>query len=105
MRQLALDGNVDGGVYGATDPFLISSGYYYYSTCIVAKAAKIIGKEEDAAYYEKLAEQIHDAFIKEYFSPAGRLCVDTMTAYVVVLYMGLTPVLLMRMYVRVCLIN
>ncbi|MDD3220013.1 MAG: family 78 glycoside hydrolase catalytic domain [Lachnospiraceae bacterium] len=88
---LALDGNVDGGVYGATDPFLISSGYYYYSTCIVAKAAKIIGKEEDAAYYEKLAEQIHDAFIKEYFSPAGRLCVDTMTAYVVVLYMGLTP--------------
>ncbi|MGI6062419.1 alpha-L-rhamnosidase C-terminal domain-containing protein [Blautia sp.] len=88
---LALDGNVDGGVYGATDPFLISSGYYYYSTNIVAKAAQILGKTEDAQYYKALASKIHEAFIREYFSPSGRLCVDTMTAYVVVLYMGLTP--------------
>lgn len=88
---LALDGNVKGGVYGATDPFLISSGYYYYSSSIVAKAAKVLGKEEDEAYYSTLAKTVHDAFIKEYFTPTGRLSVDTMTAYVVVLYMGLTP--------------
>lgn len=88
---LALDGNVEGGVYGATDPFLICSGYYYYSTNIVAKTAKILGKEEDAAYYGSLAEKIHDAFVNEYFTPTGRLCVNTMTAHVVVLYMGLTP--------------
>lgn len=88
---LALDGNYEGGVYGATDPFLISSGYYYYSTNILAKAAKIIGKEEDAAFYTNLAQEIYDAFVKEYFTPNGRLCVNTMTAYVVVLYMGLTP--------------
>lgn len=43
---LALDGNVDGGVYGATDPFLISSGYYYYSTCIVAKRQKSSAKRK-----------------------------------------------------------
>ena len=88
---LALDGNIKGGVYGATDPFLISSGYYYYSTSIVAKAAAVIGKDEDAAYYSDLAEEIRKAFIAEYFTPHGRLAVDTMTAYVVVLYMGLTP--------------
>lgn len=88
---LALDGNVKGGVYGATDPFLISSGYYYYSTSIVAKAAKILGEEKDASFYGQLAAEIKEAFIREYFTPAGRLCVDTMTAYVVVLYMGLTP--------------
>ncbi len=88
---LALDGNVPGGVYGATDPYLICSGYYYYSANIVAKAAAVLGKTEDAAYYAQLASEIRDAFIREYFSPAGRLCVDTMTAYVVVLYMGLTP--------------
>lgn len=88
---LALDGNVKGGVYGATDPFLISSGYYYYSTAIVAKAAQIIGRKEDAAYYGSLAEEIRASFIKEYFTPNGRLAVNTMTAYVVVLYMGLTP--------------
>lgn len=88
---LALDGNVAGGVYGATDPYLISSGYYYYSANIVAKTAKILEKEEDAECYSKLAKEIYDAFVREYFTPAGRLCVDTMTAYVVVLYMGLTP--------------
>ena len=88
---LALDGNVKGGVYGATDPFLISSAYYYYSTDIVAKAAGIIGNKEDEAKYRKLAREIHDAFVNEYFTSSGRLCVNTMTAYVVVLYMGLTP--------------
>lgn len=96
---LALDGNVEGGVYGATDPHLIASGYYYHSTMIVAKAAKILGKEADAEAYRTLAEEIRNAFIREYFTPAGNLSVDTMTAYVVVLYMGLTPD---YAYERVC---
>lgn len=88
---LALDGNYPGGVYGATDPNLIASAYYYYSVNIVAKAAEVLDKKEDAERYGKLAGEICDAFVKEYFTPAGRLAVDTMTAYVVVLYMGLTP--------------
>ncbi len=88
---LALDGNYAGGVYGATDPDLVASAYYYYSANIVAKSAKILGKEADARSYETLAREIHDAFVKEYFTPAGKLAVDTTTAYVVVLYMGLTP--------------
>lgn len=88
---LALDGPVEGGVYGATDPFLISSGYYYYSTNILAKTAEIIDKKEEENKYKKLAKEIKEAFIGEYYSPAGRLCVDTMTAYVVVLYMDLVP--------------
>ncbi len=88
---LALDGNYAGGVYGATDPDLVASAYYYYSANIVAKSAKILGKEADAESYETLAREIHDAFVKEYFTPAGKLAVDTTTAYVVVLYMGLTP--------------
>lgn len=88
---LALDGSYPGGVYGATDPDMIASAYYYYSTNLVAKAAKILEKEEDAVAYEKLAREIYDAFVKEYFTPSGKLSVDTMTAYVIVLYMGLTP--------------
>lgn len=88
---LALDGKVKGGVYGATDPFLIASAYYYYSTNIVAKAANILGKEEDAAFYQKLASDIKEAYGKEYFTSTGRLSVDTMTGYVVSLFMGLTP--------------
>lgn len=88
---LALDGNYPGGVYGATDPDMIASAYYYYSTNIVAKTAKILGKDGDAKSYETLAQEIYDAFVKEYFTPSGKLAVDTTTAYVVALYMGLTP--------------
>lgn len=88
---LALDGNYPGGVYGATDPDMIASAYYYYSANIVAKTAKILGKDGDAKSYETLAQEIYDAFVKEYFTPSGKLAVDTTTAYVVALYMGLTP--------------
>lgn len=88
---LALDGNYPGGVYGATDPDMIASAYYYYSANIVAKTAKILGKDGDAKSYETLAQEICDAFVKEYFTPSGKLAVDTTTAYVVALYMGLTP--------------
>ena len=88
---LALDGNVPGGVFGATDPGFIASAYYYYSTGIVAKAAAVLGKEEDSAYYTALAKEIYDAFVREYYTPSGKLAVDTMTGYTVALYMGLTP--------------
>ena len=88
---LALDGNFPGGVYGATDPNLIASAYYFYSTQIVAKTARILEKKDDAEFYQKLADEIRRAFEREYFTPAGNLSVDTMTAYVVVLFMGLAP--------------
>ena len=88
---LALDGNYPGGVYGATEPGYIASAYYYYSADIVAKAAAVLGKEETAAYYRQLAKEIRDAFQKEYFTAAGRLAIDTTTAHVVALYMGLAP--------------
>ena len=88
---LALDGNVKGGVYGATDPGFIASAYYFTSTNLLANTARILNKYVDAEYYAKLAREIYDAFVREYYTPAGRLAVDTMTGYVVALYMGLTP--------------
>jgi len=88
---LALDGNWTGGVYGGTDPHFIASAYYYYSTSIVAKAARVLGRDDDAEYYGKLAEEIRAAFEAEYFTPHGKLAVDTMTGYVLALFMGLTP--------------
>ncbi|MDO4647164.1 MAG: family 78 glycoside hydrolase catalytic domain [Eubacteriales bacterium] len=88
---LALDGNVDGGVYGRTDPYYIASAYYYHSTDILAKAAEVLHNTEDAKIYRTLAEEIKAAFLSEYFSGTGRLTEDTMTGYVVALYMGLYP--------------
>ena len=88
---LALDGSYPGGVFGATDPDMIASGYYYHSTTLVAKAAAVLGKDEDAAFYGKLAGEIREAFLREYFTATGRLAVDTTTAHVVALFFGLVP--------------
>ncbi|MBQ7916788.1 MAG: family 78 glycoside hydrolase catalytic domain [Firmicutes bacterium] len=88
---LALDGKIEGGVYGGTDPYFIASAYYYYSTNIVAKAAAVLGKAEDAAYYGKLAAEIKAAIGEEYFTKKGRLAIDTQTAHTLVLFMDLAP--------------
>ena len=88
---LALDGKVDGGVYGSTDPYFLSTAYYYYSALLTAKAAGVLGKEEEQESYAALAEAIRQAFFREYYTPSGRLAVDTQTAYAVVTAFGLVP--------------
>ena len=82
---------MDGGVYGSTDPYFLSTAYYYYSALLTAKAAGVLGKEEEQESYAALAEEIRQAFFREYYTPSGRLAVDTQTAYAVVTAFGLVP--------------
>ena len=88
---LALDGPVEGGVMGGTDPYLIASCYYSYSAKLVAKAAHVLGKAEEETYYKALSERVRQAVCDEYLTPNGKLAMDTMTAYVVMLFMDIAP--------------
>ena len=54
-----------------------------------AQAAGILGYEKDRQYYEKAAAGIREAVLEEYFSPKGRLAVDTQTAYLICLRFGI----------------
>ncbi len=87
---LALDG--DGGVdsvKGGTSDEYCASVYYLYSTRIVEKTAKLLGKEEDAEYYGKLAQKILDYINYDFFAPSGRATIDTQTGYLLALRHGL----------------
>ncbi len=86
---LALDGPVPGGVFGGTDNGLLASAYYRLSTNILAKAAKVLGFEEDARFYGELSDQIKKAIQDEFFSKNGRSTVATQTAHVVALQFDL----------------
>lgn len=88
---LALDGpgGVD-GVMGGTEVGFIASTYYRYSTQILAKAARVLGKEEEATRYEALADKILQGIRQEYFSPLGRCCIDTQTGLLLTLRHGLS---------------
>lgn len=88
---LALDGEGDDSFKGATEDGYIATAYYYNSASIVAKAAKILGKDEEAAYYSTLADEIKAALQAEYFTANGRLALTTQTAYAVALYMDFAP--------------
>lgn len=88
---LALDNFHQDSCYGATDPYFVASAYYYYSTCLTAKAADVLGKAEDTAYYHDLAAHIKEAFLAEYYTKTGRLAQETQTALAIVLWLDLIP--------------
>jgi alpha-L-rhamnosidase len=74
-----------------TDKDLLASAYFYHSTNLVKKTAKILGKDADASDYGQLLEKIRKAYADEYMTPNGRLSSNTQTAYVVALSFGLIP--------------
>ena len=74
-----------------TNKDLIASAYYSYSSEILAKAAAIIGKDDEASEYAQLSENIKKAFVHEFVTPAGRLVSNTQTAYCLALSFDLLP--------------
>ena len=86
---LALDGATGNSFKGGTDDDYVRAFYYWYSVTLTGRAAKVLGCNEDSEKYAALAEKIKDAFLAEFFSPGGRLCIDTQTGYVLALRFGL----------------
>ena len=85
---LALDGATEQSIFGRTDNYFVSSVYYFASASYVAHAAKELGLAE-ATIYEELAENIRNAILNEYFTPTGRLSIDTQTGYLLALRFGI----------------
>ncbi|MDI4647444.1 family 78 glycoside hydrolase catalytic domain [Cohnella hashimotonis] len=85
---LALDGP-GGRVVGATPKDLIATAFYAHSASLVAKAAAVLGYEEDSVRYKNLLEGIVNAYRKEFVSPNGRVVSPTQTAYVLSLMFDL----------------
>ncbi|HTE19919.1 MAG TPA: glycoside hydrolase family 78 protein, partial [Armatimonadota bacterium] len=78
---------------GATAPVEVTStGYYYADTRIVARAAKLLGKTDDAAKYDALAESIRTAFNARFFNAeTGLYSNGTQTALATALNWDLVP--------------
>jgi alpha-L-rhamnosidase len=79
------------GRSAVTDKYLIAQCFYAYSTQLLIKAAKVLGKADDVASYTALLTRIKDAFLKEYITPNGRLVSNTQTAYVLALNFDMLP--------------
>lgn len=84
---LALD-NPSGGdtqVFGGTDEGFIADVFYMNSAHIVSQSAALLGYTEDARTYRELSGKIRKRILHEYYSPSGRCCISTQTAYLLTL--------------------
>jgi alpha-L-rhamnosidase len=70
---------------------VLGTAYFAYSTSLMAKMAKVVGRFDDAKKYIKLLNDIKSAFNEAYVGPDGSVKGNTQTAYVLALYMDLLP--------------
>ena len=68
-----------GSYKGATDEELIATAFFYLSTGLLVKAARVLG--EDASHYEEMLPKIKEAFNSAYIKD-GKMISDTQTAQV-----------------------
>jgi alpha-L-rhamnosidase len=71
---------------------LTSTCYYYADVMILAKAAKLFGKNNDAVFYTALAQKIKDAFNNKYFDSSKAIYgTGVQTSLSLPLLWGLVP--------------
>ena len=64
---------------------VIYTAYFAYSTQLMAKAATALGKEDDAARFQELFQQIKAAFNRAYVAEDGQIQGNTQCVYVLAL--------------------
>lgn len=82
---LALDAEKDSDLQGGTEIAYVAYTQYRHSVLLLAEAAELLGKSEDAAEYKVLAEELLAYLREEYFTPSGRLAIPTQTGYLLAL--------------------
>lgn len=68
-----------------TDPYLVATAYLAHSARLLARQARLVGKDDDAASCSALADRVAAGFRREFVTAAGRCVSDTQTAYALAL--------------------
>lgn len=86
--------------YATTDPSypgattgkeLIATAFFAHSAGLVAQAARVLGKTDEADRYAALQDRVKAAFQREFVTASGRVGENTQTAYVLALQFDLLP--------------
>lgn len=71
---------------------LTGTAYFHLAARIVAQAASVLGRRDDAEHYAQLAEQIKAAYIAKFFNPeTNQFATGSQTSNAVSLYLDLVP--------------
>lgn len=97
MTSRAKDGIVSHGlgdwipIKAKTPVEVTSTGYYFLDAQIVARAAEVLGRKDDAAKYAALAASIREAFARQLYKGGGVWSIGSQTAQGCALHQGLVP--------------
>ena len=69
----------------------IATAFFAYSAHLLAEAAQVLGKEDDAREYSALHQRIKEAYIAEFVEDDGHLRPDRQASYVRALAFDLLP--------------
>jgi alpha-L-rhamnosidase len=73
-----------------TPKSLTATSVFYYDAKLLGEMSLLIGKKENAIYFNKLAEEIRKAFNKKFFNPVTKIySTGSQTAYSMPLYFGM----------------
>ncbi|MFG2960964.1 family 78 glycoside hydrolase catalytic domain [Streptomyces sp. NPDC048291] len=73
------------------DQGIVATAYLYHSSLLLARAAEVLGEQEDAVRHSTYAQRVLDAWRAEFIRPDGSLTRDTQATYVRALAFGLVP--------------
>lgn len=74
---------------GGTDKYFVASASYLHSAQLTAKAAGVLEKRDDEAYFCRIADEVRLAIRKKYRSGKGQLTIRTQTAYTLGIWFGI----------------
>ena len=75
-----------------TPPPLVWTGYYYSGAVVMSQIARVLGKTEDAVYYQQLSENIRKAFNQKWFnSNTNNYATGSQTGNIFPLALGMVP--------------
>lgn len=79
--------------FGTHSPMknLLATAYWADDAAKLARLARALGREADAARFQAMFEKVRAAFQAEWVRPDGSLTVDTQTAYLLALAFDLLP--------------
>jgi len=79
--------------FGTHSPMknLLATAYWADDAAKLARIARTLGHDADAARFQAMFEKVRGAFQKEWLLPEGQLAVETQTAYLLALAFDLLP--------------
>lgn len=81
-----------GAVSLVTPPRMVATAFFYYDCKIMEKIATVLNKQEDAMYYNELAEKIKEAFLQKFYNKEKKyVASNSQGSNTIALYFGLIP--------------